>query len=312
MDSRVRTNLRTELRDVCECDVAYASGRLDSRRDRRRDVETGQRDAVEIADGDSPKADGDRSPRRGKTETSADGARSDEGGARTIDATAERIREERDDNSYRRKLGGTSDDKESRRDRRPVQRDAEEEAGGSRATAGKSWRAGGAEEGTTTKGTGVRDRESGSPYRRRRAEERRETRLPDSGARKIGRSDRAGERVGMGARRDGNGTRQLGRRENVEEKSVARDRKRAKADKDGEEEATLLSKAKDARVVGKRTTSPLDDAEKGRSVISAERELLAETDATKKWKGNECCRCALLPFSLSGLRRGKKRLVAHL
>lgn len=223
-------------------------------------------------------------------------------GARTTDAAAERIREKRDDNSYRRKLDGI-DDKDYQQDRRPVQRDMEKEANGSRAAAGKKWRANGTMEDATTKGKDgeQRDRESRSPYRHRRAEKRRETRLPDSGVRKIGRLDRDEERreaveisknlaKRLKVERDGNG--RIDRRENGE-KLVARDRKKAKADKDEEEETTPLSKGKDARVKSKRTTVSLDDAEKGRTIIKEEEELLADTvkpDVTKKWKGNEYCR----------------------
>lgn len=69
-----------------------------------------------------------------KRKASAGGARSG-GGAKNTDTLAERIREERDNNPYRRKL----EDKD-RQDRRSAQRDVQEEANGSRIAAGKSGR----------------------------------------------------------------------------------------------------------------------------------------------------------------------------
>lgn len=56
-------------------------------------------------------------------------------GRRTADAVAERIREKRDNNLYRRELDGLGD--KGRQDRRSAQRDVEEEADGSRSVAGK-------------------------------------------------------------------------------------------------------------------------------------------------------------------------------
>lgn len=109
---------------------------------------------------------------------------------RTADAMAERIREKRDNNLYRRERDGVED--KDRQDRRSAQRDVEEEADGSRSVAGKRSRD--AEEATTAEENGGEgDRVSGGdPYRQSRGEER-ETRLPDNGVRQIGRSNRRTE-----------------------------------------------------------------------------------------------------------------------
>ncbi|XP_067205215.1 uncharacterized protein [Linepithema humile] len=186
---------------------------------------------------DPSEANGDRSLRRGKTEASAGGARSD-GGAKNTDTLAERIRERRDNNPYRRELGEIGD--KDRQDRRSAQRDVQEEgASGSRIAAGKS-------DGDTGD---VKTKENGAvrgdprPYQRGRREER-GTRLSDNGAEKIGRSDRAEQKSAsteisrnpakrLAVQRDGD------RREN-EEKPVAReDKKKAGSDKD--EGTTLLN-----------------------------------------------------------------------
>ena len=68
--------------------------------------ETGHRDG--IAGEDPSETNGDRSFRRGKTEASAGGARSGSG-TKNADTLAERIREERDNNPYRHKLGEIED-----------------------------------------------------------------------------------------------------------------------------------------------------------------------------------------------------------
>ena len=65
-----------------------------------------------------------RSLWRGKTETSAGGARSDDG-TRNTDKVAERIREKRDNNPHQPEVGEVED--KNQQDRYSAQRDVQEE-----------------------------------------------------------------------------------------------------------------------------------------------------------------------------------------
>ncbi|XP_032662891.1 uncharacterized protein LOC116840380 [Odontomachus brunneus] len=223
----------------------------------RPGVETDHRG--EIAHGDLPEANDDRSLRRGKTVASAGEARSG-AGRRTADAVAERIREKRDNNLYRRELDGLGD--KGQQDRRSAQRDVEEEADGSRSVAGKRSRDVEDTADAGVKENGTKWDRRGDPYRQRRAEER-GTRLLDNGVRRIGRFDRVVKKnvAKISTRepakrrempRDGNGRRD--RHEEADLPTARGDRKEVEEDKDRLEE-TIPSKRKKA-------TASLDEESK--------------------------------------------------
>lgn len=155
----------------------------------RRGAETDHH-GDEIVHGDLPAANGDRSLRRGKTGASAGGARNG-AGTRTAKALAERIREERDNNLYRRELDGAED--KDRQDRRSLQRDVEEEADDGSRSSVAARRSRDAEDTEDAEKNGAFERlRGGGPYRQRGAKER-GARLADNGVRQIGRFDRAEE-----------------------------------------------------------------------------------------------------------------------
>lgn len=238
-----------------------------------------------IANGDLSEANGTyRSPQRGKTVTSAGGARSD-GGARNTGILAERIREERDNNPYRRERGEVED--KDRQDRhRSTRRDVEEEANRSWIVAGKRSRGGDAmEDAMAEEKAGERGNPARVPYQYPRGRER-ETRSTDKNA-GIGRSDRVEEKSApielskpakrLELERDGNGRRD--RHENEEQQpSTRRDRKKARTDKNEEEGTSSLSENKQTRAGSRRTMNSLDDAEKGRFVVNEEEKLPASDE----------------------------------
>ncbi|XP_025988482.2 vicilin-like seed storage protein At2g18540 [Solenopsis invicta] len=246
------------------------------------DIETGRRD--EIIGEDLSEMNGGRSLRRGeKTETSAGGARSDDG-TRNTDTMAERIREKRDNNPHQRELGEVED--KNRQDRRSAQRDVQEETNRSQIAAEK--RGGGrdtedamataAVEEEEVKSVGGHRNPSKNPYQQRRGEER-ERRLPDSSAEKIDRLDRV-EETSSTMEISGKPAKRLERdersrrdqREDVEGNPTAlRDRKKEEKDKDEQADTTLLSKSKGPG--SKRTADSVGDVEKGRSVLNEERKL---------------------------------------
>lgn len=306
IEFRTRANSQTfaRVRDDLQRNISRATGMLDP-----SDVGTERPD--EIADAGLSGTNGDRSPRRGKTEASAGGARSD-GGARSADTAAERIRAVRDNNLYRGERAGPVD--KDRQDRRSVQRDVEEEeekekARGSRPAAdgkriGRS--EGDTEDATAEENGGGEQRRGGSPYRRPRARER-ETRWPDNGMRKIGRLDPAEEEAVLeiprkpakrpGLEREGNDRRD--RRENEELVAARRDRRSGRRRGRHEEEgSTPVNKGKGARFESKKTMDSLDDAEKGRRAVNEEERLpmydekhkgasiggKRDADVRKKWK----------------------------
>ncbi|XP_028050908.1 DEAD-box ATP-dependent RNA helicase 42 [Monomorium pharaonis] len=295
IDSRMRTSSSksTKTCDNRQRDIEVASREVDSTRIGRpigSGIETGHR-CDEIIDEDlSSEANGSRSLGRGKTETSAGGARSDDG-TRNTDTVAERIREKRDNNPHQRELEGEVEDK-NRQDRRSAQRDVQEETNRSQIAAEK--RRAGRDTGDAmaaavaaveekkegekkVEGDGERRNPGENPYQQCRGKER-ETRLSDSNAEKIDRLDRVEERsVRMETsrkpakrlERDEHGRRD--QRENEKNPAARQNRKKEERDKDGEADATPLSKSKDP--ASKRTTDSPGDAEKGRSALNEEGKL---------------------------------------
>lgn len=252
-------------------------------------IETSRRDG--IIDEDLSEANGNRSLRRGKTKTSAGGARSDDG-TRNTDTLAERIREKRDNNPHQRELGEVED--KNRQDRRSAQRDVQEEANRSQIAAEKRRGSRDTEdtmavkkkEEVNEKSGGERRNPSKNPYQQRRGEER-ETRLPDNSAEKIDRLDRVEEKSvtteisrkpAKKLEQDEHGRRD--RHENEENPVFRRDRKKEAKDKDEEADTVLLSKTKEPG--SKRTADSPGDAEKGHSALNEERKLPA---SNRKRKG---------------------------
>lgn len=256
-------------------------------------IETNRFDG--FIDKDLSEANGIRSLRRGKTETSAGGARSDDG-TRNTDTVAERIREKRDNNPHQRELCEVED--KNRQDRRSAQRDVQEETNRSQIAAEK--RRGGSD----TKNTivakekeerkdknGERGNPGKNPYQQRRGEEC-ETQLSDNSAEKIDRLDRVEEKNvtmeisrKLAKRLEHELKDEHDRHENRENLVAHRDRKKEERDKDGQADTVRLSKNKGSR--SKRTTNSTGDAEKGHSTINEEGKLPVSNGKRKGLSTNE-------------------------
>lgn len=217
-------------------------------------------------DGDLSEANCIRSPRREKTETSAGGARSDDG-TRNTDTVAERIHEERDNNPHQRELGEVED--KNRQDRRSAQRDVQEETNRSQIATEKrrdgsdtkSTTAAGKEEETMDK-SGERGNPGKNPYQQYREEER-GTQLSDNSAKKIKRSNRVEEKnvttdISRKLAKRLEHEDERGRHENEKNLVAHRDRKKEERDKD-EQADTVLSKNKGSGSM--RTTDSFCDSE---------------------------------------------------
>ncbi|XP_011882456.1 PREDICTED: glutamic acid-rich protein-like [Vollenhovia emeryi] len=286
---KTNRNASTKAFDKRQRNVPDASGECDSKRIGRpigSSVETNRRDG--FIDEDLSEANGIRSLRRGKTETSAGGARSDDV-TRNTDTVAERIREKRDNNPHQRELGEVED--KNQQDRRTAQRDVQEETNRSQIAAEK--RRGGrdtedamaVEEEEKKEKSGERGNPGKNPYQQRRGEER-ETRLSDNSAEKIDRSDRVEKRNVTieisrkpAKRREHELEDEHGRHENVENPVARRDKTKEERDKDEQADTAFLSKNKESG--SKRTTDSVGDAEMGRSVVNEEGKLPA-SDGKRK------------------------------
>lgn len=219
---------------------------------------------------------------RGKTEMSTGRARSDDG-TRNTDTVAERIREKRDNNPHQRELGEVED--KNQQDRRPAQRDVQEETNRSHIAAKKRREGRDMEDAMTKKEeekrekSGERENPGKNPYQQCRGEER-ETRLSDNSIEKIDRLDRVEEKnVTMEtsrklAKRIGDEHGRYDRHENEENPVARRDRKKEGRDKDKQAD-TMLPVSKNKRPESKRTMNSVGDAEKGCSVVNEEGKLPA-------------------------------------
>lgn len=297
IDSQMKINLNTSTKafdkhrrnnpdDLKEVDVKIIG------RPNGSGVETNRLDG--FIDKDLSETNGIRLLRRGKTETSAGGARSDDG-TRNTDTVAERIREKRDNNPHQRELGEVED--KNQQDRRSAQRDVQEETNRSQIATEK--RRGGSdtkntivtkEEEERKDKNGERGNPGKNPYQQRRGEER-ETQLSDNSAEKIDRLDRVEEKNvtmeisrKLAKRHEYELEDEHGRHENREKPVTHRDRKKGERDKDGQADTARLSKNKGSR--SKRTTDSTGDAEKGHS-INEERKLPASNGKRKDMSTNE-------------------------
>lgn len=299
IDSQMKINLNTSTKafDKHQHNIPDVSKEVDMKiigRPNGSGIETNRLDG--FIDKDLSEANGIRSLRRGKTETSAGGARSDDG-TRNTDTMAERIREKRDNNPHQRELCEVED--KNRQDRRSAQRDVQEETNRSQIAAEK--RRGGSD----TKNTivakkeeerkdknGERGNPGKNPYQQRRGEER-ETQLSDNSTEKIDRLDRVEEKKNVTMEISRKLAKRLeheledehGRHENRENPVAHRDRKKEEKDKDGQVDTVRLSKNKGSR--SKRTTDSTGDAEKGHSTINEEGKLPASNGKRKGVSTNE-------------------------
>lgn len=293
IDSQMETNLNTSTKAFDnQRDTPNASTEVDLKRIGRptgSDIETNRRDG--FIDEDLSKANNIRSLRRGKTETSAGGARSDDG-TRNTDLAAERIREKRDNNPHQRELGEVED--KNQQDHRSAQRDVQEETNRSQIAAEE--RRGGRdtedaeEEKEKEKKSGKYGNPCKNPYQQYHGKEH-ETRLSDNSLEKIGRLDRAKEKnVTMKiskklAKRLEREHCRRDRRENEENSTARKDKEKEERDKDNQADTVLLSKTKGSE--SKRTADSAGDRVKERFAVDEERKVPASNGKRKDVLTNE-------------------------
>ncbi|XP_029162031.1 nuclear speckle splicing regulatory protein 1-like [Nylanderia fulva] len=280
--SRTYSNTWKKLHDRRQRNILNAPEEVDSRKAKR--FEMGQR--AGIATDQSEANNNNDSLRHKNARTPASEARSAEDHIRNTGAETEKIREERDNNPYQRKLDEVED--KDRQDRRSTQRDVQEETNRSWIVAGKTRK----DEDTAEESS---ENSGENPYQHRR-----ETRLLDNG--KIGRLDRFEERS-PSTETSGNPAKrpEEGNRHENEENPTARGRKKEGEDKDKKEGTMLLNKNKESG--SRKATVSLDNAKEGRLAVNEEGKLPTNGEQRKaasterrydpeeagKWRVNSKC-----------------------